>query len=113
MTNCRRGDIVLVPFDFTDRSGAKWRPAVVISGDDYNRRTPDVLVASITGNLNAVPHPGDRLLSDWQGAGLLRPSVAQTKIATVESSMLGRKLGTMLKEDMVAFEQGLREAMGL
>ena len=27
----RRGDIVLVPFDFTDRSGAQWRPAVVVS----------------------------------------------------------------------------------
>jgi mRNA-degrading endonuclease toxin of MazEF toxin-antitoxin module len=60
MTTYRRVDVVLVPFDFTDRSGSKWRPAVVISSDRYNTDTPDVVVASITSNLQAVPHPGDR-----------------------------------------------------
>ena len=58
MTSCQRGDVVLVPFDFTDRSGVKWRPAVVVSTDDYNRTTPDVLIVSITSNLRALPHPG-------------------------------------------------------
>ena len=72
MTTYRKGDVVLVPFDFTDRSGSKWRPAVVISSDRYNRETPDVLIASITGNLNAIPHPGDWRIGAWQAAGLLR-----------------------------------------
>jgi mRNA interferase MazF len=27
------GDVVLVPFPFTDQSGAKKRPAVVVSGN--------------------------------------------------------------------------------
>ena len=64
MTAYRRGDVVLVPFDFTDRSGSKWRPAVIVSGQRYNRQTPDVLIASITGNLRAMPHPGDHRLGD-------------------------------------------------
>jgi len=51
MTAYSRGDIVLVPFDFSDRSGSKLRPAVVVSTDEYNDRSPDVLVASLTGNL--------------------------------------------------------------
>ncbi|MBI4494072.1 MAG: type II toxin-antitoxin system PemK/MazF family toxin [Chloroflexi bacterium] len=113
MTALRRGDVVLVPFDFTDRSGGKWRPAVVVSSDPYNQQTPDVLIASITGNLNAVPHPGDHALADWPAAGLLRPSLAQTKLATVEASIVGRRLGTLFAADMVAFERGLREALGL
>jgi mRNA interferase MazF len=109
----RRGDIVLVPFDFTDRSGTKLRPAVIVSSDRYNRDTPDVLIASITGNLRAIRHPGDIPITEWQAAGLLRPSLAQTKLATIENSMLGRSLGALASADLAAFDLGLREALGL
>jgi mRNA interferase MazF len=113
MTACRKGDVVMVPFGFTDQSGSKWRPAVVVSTDRYNQQTPDVVIASITGNLSAVPHPGDHRLSDWRDAGLLRPSLAQAKLATVESTVIGRKLGALTDADLAALERGLREALGL
>lgn len=112
-TPFRRGDIVLVPFDFTDRSGTKWRPAVVVSSEVYNRTTPDVIVASVTGNLRAIRHPGDRLLTDWRIEGLLKPSLAQTKLATIEASVVGRRLGTLSAQDLAAFEAGLQEALDL
>ena len=113
MTAYRRGDVVLVPFDFTDRSGTKWRPAVVVSSDHYNRATPDLLIASITGNLKAIAHPGDHLLVEWQEAGLLKPSLAQTKLATVEAPLIRRKLGTLSSSDMAALDRGLRVALGV
>ena len=113
MTSYRRGDVVLVPFDFTDRSGAKWRPAVVVSSNKYNRDTPDVMIASITGNLQAIRHPGDAVIRDWQGAGLLIPSLAQMKLATLESSMIGRQLGTLSPTDLDAVDRGLRTAFSL
>ena len=50
MTTYRRGDIVLVPFEFSNLLGSKWRPAVVVSSTHYNQTTPDILIASITGN---------------------------------------------------------------
>jgi mRNA-degrading endonuclease toxin of MazEF toxin-antitoxin module len=34
--------------DFTDRSGSKVRPALVVSVEEYNSKSPDVLIASIT-----------------------------------------------------------------
>jgi mRNA interferase MazF len=113
MTAYRRGDVVLVPFDFTDRSGTKWRPAVVVSSDSYNAGTPDVLIASITSNLGAISHPGDRRLTDWQAAGLLKPSLAQTKLATIASSLVGRRLGALSPADLAAFDQGLSSALDL
>jgi len=113
MIALRRGDVVLVPFDFTDRSGTKWRPAVIVSSDRYNQQTPDLLIASITGNSRAVPHPGDYLLQDWQSAGLLKPSLVQTKLATIEASLVGRTLGRLSAVDLAAFEQGLRKTLGL
>lgn len=113
MTPYRTGDIVLVPFDFTDRSGNKWRPAVIVSSDGYNQTTPDVLIASVTGNLRAIPRPGDRRIASWQAAGLLRASLAQTKRATLEATIIGRRLGALEESDMAAPENGLREALSL
>lgn len=37
------GDMVLVPFPFTDQSGVKKRPAVVISSAAYNEVRRDVV----------------------------------------------------------------------
>lgn len=113
MTIWRRGDVVLVPVGFTDQSGVKRRPAVIVSSDEYNVRSPDVLIASITSNLSAIRHPGDHPLRYWEEAGLLRPSLAQTKLATVEATIIGRQLGRLADDDMTALDRGLREALGL
>jgi mRNA-degrading endonuclease toxin of MazEF toxin-antitoxin module len=99
--------------DFTDGSGSKVRPAVVVSSDEYNRISPDVLIASISSNLNALPHPGDHRIRRWADVGLLKPSLAQTKLATVEASVIRRKLGQLDAEDLEAIPAGLREALGL
>lgn len=41
MTSYKRGDIVLVPFPFSNQSAAKKRPAVVISSTPYNDASPE------------------------------------------------------------------------
>lgn len=116
-TTYRRGDVVLVPMDFTDRSGSKVRPAAVVSCAEYNEG-PDLLIASITSNREPLPHPGDHRIRQWKAAGLLKPSLAQTKLATVEAPMIRHKLGELAAEDLTAedltaFEDGFREALGL
>lgn len=113
MTALHKGDVVLVPFEFTDRSGTKFRPAVVITSDEYQRTSPDLLLAAVTGNVNALPHPGDHALSDWERAGLRRPSLVQMKVTTVEQGVIQQKLGRLSKRDLQAVEQGLRVALGL
>ena len=85
----------------------------MISSDRYNAQSPDVMIASITGNLQAIRHPGDHALNDWRAAGLLRPSLAQAKIATVEAAIVGRRLGRLSNADLAALDRGLREALGL
>lgn len=113
MTGYRRGDVVLVPTDFTDQSDGTVRPAVVVSSDRYNQQTPDVIIAPVTGHLGANPTPGDLALLDWQGEGLLRPSLARMKLATVEASVIKGKLGVLTAADMEALDHGLRDALDL
>ena len=48
MTSYNFGDVVLVPFPFTDRTTNKKRPAVVISSEVYNAEYLDRILMGIT-----------------------------------------------------------------
>ena len=43
-------DVVLLSFPFTDLSATKVRPAVVVSPDNYNQTSQDVVVVLVTMN---------------------------------------------------------------
>lgn len=45
------GDVVLVPFPFTDQSGMKKRPAVVVSTAGYNVSRRDIVIMAITSQM--------------------------------------------------------------
>ncbi|SRR3990167_7544982 len=47
----RQRDILLVPFPFSDQSGKKVRPVIVISNDMFNMDSADILVAGVTSNI--------------------------------------------------------------
>ena len=112
MTVYNRGDIVLVGFVFSDESATKLRPAVVISSAAYNRSRQEIIVAAITSNIRRRL-VGDHLISDWKGAGLLFPPLATGIFRTIKQSMIQRKVGTMPKPEMQAFDLKLRQSLGL
>ena len=112
MTACKRGDVVLVAFLFSDESGRKLRPALVISSPAYGRERKEVVVAAITSNVGRRLF-GDHLITDWKGAGLLFPSVATGIIRTVARGIVDRKLGVMGKADMDAIDRELRRSLAL
>ena len=43
-----RGDVVLLDFPFSDASGSKVRPAVVVQSDAHNRRMTSTIVVLVT-----------------------------------------------------------------
>ena len=47
-TAYRFGDLVLVPFPFTDQTGIKKRPAIIVSSDVYHSQRPDVVLMAVT-----------------------------------------------------------------
>ena len=50
-TSIEQRSIILIPFPYTDLSGAKKRPALVISSIDFNIKNEDVICCLITSNL--------------------------------------------------------------
>jgi mRNA-degrading endonuclease toxin of MazEF toxin-antitoxin module len=112
MTAYKRGDVVLVGFVFSDESGKKLRPALVISSSAYNRARKEVVVAAITSNVRRRLF-GDHLIVDWKGAGLLFPSVATGILRTVARGMIDRKLGVIATADIDAVDNGLRQSLAL
>lgn len=111
MSGYRRGDVVLVGFVFSDESGSKLRPAVVISTHAYHRARHEMVIAAITSNIRRR-HYGDHLISDWKGAGLLFPSLATGIVRTVRQTMVSRKLGSLSKPDLDAIDRELRRCLG-
>src|SRR5438132_13678263 len=47
-----QGDVVLVPFPFTDLSATKQRPALVLSPERLNKIRRDLVLAAITSQLS-------------------------------------------------------------
>ena len=56
------GDVVLVPFPFTDQSGAKKRPAVIVSNNRYNARRRDLIIMAITSQVRTPLGFGESLV---------------------------------------------------
>ena len=109
---CEFGDIVLVPFPFTDQSATKKRPAVVVSSDAYHRDRPDVILMAVTSQLRPAAGVGEIPVLHWKQAGLLRPSVLKPLLATVERRLLIRKLGRLDTQDCEALGGALRSILG-
>ncbi|MFN8525504.1 MAG: type II toxin-antitoxin system PemK/MazF family toxin [Chloroflexota bacterium] len=106
------GDIVLVPFPFTDHSTVKRRPAVVVSSARYNRERTDLIVAAVTSQVRPSQTIGERLLGDWMAAGLIKRSVLKPLLSTVHSSLVVRRLGALSERDLKSLSAALREMLG-
>jgi mRNA interferase MazF len=108
MSACRFGDIVLVPFPFTNQTATKQRPAVVISSDAYHRERPDLIIMAVTSQIRPSTTVGDVFVQDWQTAGLIKSSAIKPVITTIEPRLVRKQLGTLSSAD----QKRLREAIG-
>ena len=113
MTVCNRGGVVLVPFPFSNQTTTKKRPAVIISSDVYNNTSSDIVIMAITGKTDKTLNVGERLIEDWRGAGLLKPSSIKPAISTIEKNLVLKKLGKLSTKDLISMEEALKEFLEL
>ena len=112
MTGYEFGDLVLVPFPFTDQSATKRRPAVVVSSPAYHQARPDLLIMAVTSQQPSTLSVGEVQVQDWRGAGLLKPSVIKPVLTTIDPALVLKKLGRLTSTDQAALRQALTTILG-
>ena len=82
----KQGDVIKVPFPYTDRATRQSRPALVVSAGTIQSEHNILWAVMITSAENRG-WPGDVPIKNLELAGLPVPSVIRTaKIATIEVS---------------------------
>ena len=100
MINFSKYDIVVVKFPFASSLKYKARPAVILSSETYNQNKRDTLIilaisSSIENKLDL-----EFSIQDWKKAGLLKPSILKSAIATIEKDFVVAKLGKLEPRDI-------------
>ena len=108
MTSFDFGDVLLVPFPFSNQTAVKKRPAVVVSSSTYNNSRPDLIILALTSQPAVASQFGGTSLSHWKGAGLLKPSVFKPILATIEKSLVIQKMGRLHASDQKTLQQILK-----
>ncbi|MGH7996114.1 MAG: type II toxin-antitoxin system PemK/MazF family toxin [Opitutaceae bacterium] len=91
----------MLPIPFTDLTSRKVRPAVVAA---VFQQHGDVVLVPITSQ----GHNFDAPLADWQAAGLNVACGIKAQIATLEQSMVVRRLGELSDRDKATFDDRLQ-----
>ena len=93
------GDIILVPFPFTNYFNSKPRPALVVSDATFNKKSLDVILVALTSNISAKTDYAVKILSSDPGfaaTGLKVPStILCGKIFSMDKTQIHRKLGKL------------------
>ena len=117
--NLRRGDIVLADLPFSDRSGSKKRPALVVQCDRNNQRLDDAILAMITGVTDRAVSEATQLLIDpatpeGRQSGLLHASAVKCEhLITLHRRFIGRVIGHLAPDVMARVDRCLKESLGL
>ncbi|MCW5851147.1 MAG: type II toxin-antitoxin system PemK/MazF family toxin [Anaerolineae bacterium] len=109
MPSSSRNEIVLVTYPFTDLSGTKIRPAVVVHAPHPSQDSIVVPLTSQTTSLLA----GEFVLKDWAAAGLNVPTAVKRGIGTIDSRLILKSLGRLSPRDASQLDQSLRQWLSL
>ncbi len=109
-TGYKRGDIVLVPFPFTDLSSSKRRPALVVSPDSFNTLREDLLLVAITSQLVDDENVVFLEPADFSEGRLPKKSMVKlTKVFTIHSALIVKKICSVKQNKLEETLAGLRQ----
>ena len=110
MAPYERGEVVLVPFPFTDLSGRKRRPALVVSSERF--RDEDLILCAITSQIpQDVPQvevlleAGDMVEKQLPKRSMIKPG----KLFTIHRSLITSSYGGVKQHKLLEVLRTLRE----
>lgn len=109
MPSSSKNDVILVRYPFSDLSGAKVRPAVVVSAPHVSEDIFIVPLTSKTVSLLAGEFP----LADSMAGGLNVPTAVKRGLYTVHQDLAVKTVGRLSDRDADRLQRSLREWLGL
>jgi mRNA interferase MazF len=110
-----RGDVVLVDWPYSDRTGSKLRPAVVVQADFLNSLIDDTNLVQITSTAHGIP--GTEVSLDpaqEPHAGLLHVCVASCmNLLTADPGVIDQKIGFLSAATMQLIDDCLKKVLEL
>ncbi len=95
----KQRDILLVPFPFSDLSGRKVRPVIVVSKDRFNNSSQDVIVCAITSNTAKELYSVEVDSSDLEEGKLFNDCCIKTEsILKIDKKLAIKMIGRLKKE---------------
>jgi len=94
-----QGEIVVVPFPFSDLSDRKQRPVLVLSKHLYNLKSDDIITCAMTSNIKQVKHSIMINNRNLQAGSIPRDSMIKVdKLFSLEKSMIKKRIGKVNPE---------------
>ena len=109
MPSYSKSEVILVRYPFSNLSGSKVRPAVVVNAPHTSQ---DVVIVPLTSKVSPLL-AGEFVLADWRAAGLNVPSAAKRGLYTVHQSLIMKSIGNLSGADAGSLENSLRDWLGL
>ena len=109
MPNYSKNEVVLVRYPFSNLSGSKVRPAVVVNAAHISH---DVIIVPLTSKVSSLL-ADEFVLLDWKIAGLNVPSATKRGLYTVHQSLVMKSIGKLSDIDASSLEDSLRDWLDL
>jgi len=106
----KQGDILLIPFPYSDLSATKQRPVLVVSNSTYNSVNQDIIVVAITSNITSREYLVRITSEDLEEGNLRMESGIRTdKIYTLSGRIVNKKFGHLKPNRMLEVKQLIKK----
>tara|TARA_Y100000310_G_scaffold162257_1_gene162257 strand:- start:10814 stop:11149 length:336 start_codon:yes stop_codon:yes gene_type:complete len=103
-------DLLLVPFPFSDQSGRKVRPVIVITNNEFNSYSEDVIVLGVTSNISKERYTINLKTNNLDQGKLLTACCIKTEnILKLDKDLVIKKIGKINKETLKKITEKLFE----
>ncbi|MEK6898074.1 MAG: type II toxin-antitoxin system PemK/MazF family toxin [Nanoarchaeota archaeon] len=97
----KQKDLLLVPFPFSDQSGRKVRPVIIISNDNLNESSEDVLVVGVTSNISKDRYTLDLTNEHLEKGKLLTNCCIKVEnILKIDKELVIKEIGRINKKKL-------------
>ena len=94
-------DLLLVPFPFSDQSGRKVRPVIVISNKEFNEHSEDILVVGVSSNISKDRYTISLTNSYLEEGKLLTQCYIKVEnILKIDKELIIKKIGKISKDKL-------------